>query len=400
MDGVVIGRSPTSNALLVYNPRNKQYYEPDSYRLDPYRLPGLAYPSIKYNGGLFCSLLCNNNPHFEEYYPPGTPVERIDPVINMLVSGTVMDIPFPVNVSDSLEDKTDLPYTILFDDGKTAPIPLSEMASLIPPPPITPMTKDGANSLLPPFLHLSSLITFKHEGQYHKGYLGQLNGIYWFSYKSHVNKRQEDWGVPLPNLPSTWVDLCIEGILIPGHVSHSFFWSPSSSTPTTFNLVASFVSAVNLNWDCPPSLLKALADTHPNREIWLESFFEEKHGIQNLDMYEKITLGKYRALRKKGLLRLSPPCVSSLSRRMRTSAHFVPSLTSLFVRTMKTAFGRRATNFPLSSIRILSVSSQAWRSRLAVPFIRVIVKTHSVRASFLFTRLLLFAPLARSQSHP
>ncbi len=153
------------------------------------------------------------------------------------------------------------------------------MASLIPPPPVTPTTRDGANSLLPLFLHLNSWITFKHEGRYHKGYLGQLNGIYQFSYKSYVNKRREDWGVPLPNLPSTWVDSCIKGFLIPGYASYSFLWSPSSSTPTTFDPVASFVSAVNLHWDCPPSLLKALADTHPNREIWLESFFEEKRGI-------------------------------------------------------------------------------------------------------------------------
>ena len=34
MDGIIVGRSPTSNALLVYNPRTKKYYEPDSYRID------------------------------------------------------------------------------------------------------------------------------------------------------------------------------------------------------------------------------------------------------------------------------------------------------------------------------------------------------------------------------
>ncbi len=72
MDGIVIGRSPTSNVLLVYNLRSKQYYEPDSYHLDPYHLPGLACLSIKYNGGLFCSLLHDNNPQFKEKYPPGT----------------------------------------------------------------------------------------------------------------------------------------------------------------------------------------------------------------------------------------------------------------------------------------------------------------------------------------
>ncbi len=32
MDGIGIGRSPTSNAMLVYSPRTKRYYEPDSYR--------------------------------------------------------------------------------------------------------------------------------------------------------------------------------------------------------------------------------------------------------------------------------------------------------------------------------------------------------------------------------
>jgi hypothetical protein len=53
MDGIIVGRSPTSNALLVYNPRTKQYYEPDSYRIDSYRLPGSVYSNIKYDGGLF-----------------------------------------------------------------------------------------------------------------------------------------------------------------------------------------------------------------------------------------------------------------------------------------------------------------------------------------------------------
>jgi hypothetical protein len=76
MDGIVIGCSPTSNALLVYNPRIWQYYEPDSYPINPYHLPASVYADIKYNGGLFCHLLQDNNPHMEEKYPPGTRVER------------------------------------------------------------------------------------------------------------------------------------------------------------------------------------------------------------------------------------------------------------------------------------------------------------------------------------
>jgi hypothetical protein len=79
--------------------------------------------------------------------------------------------------------------------------------------------------------------------------------------------------------------------------------------------MASFVSAANLHWDCPPSFLKALADTHPNREIWLESFFEEKRGIQNLDTYKKITLGEYLALRGKGAPQAIPAmCVLTIKK--------------------------------------------------------------------------------------
>jgi hypothetical protein len=121
MDGVVIGCSPTSYAIIVYNPKNRQYYKLDSYCLDSYCLPGSVYPTLKYNGGLFCLLLRNNNPSFEEKYPPGTQVKRIDPSTNMLLAGTVMDIPFPLDPSG---DGSVPLYTILFNNGTMASIPL------------------------------------------------------------------------------------------------------------------------------------------------------------------------------------------------------------------------------------------------------------------------------------
>jgi hypothetical protein len=240
----------------------------------------------------------------------------MDPTSNMLLSGTVMDIPFPVDVSFSSSGNVqDRPYTILFDNGTTASILLSQMSNLIPPPPVLSSPSQGTDALLPRFLQLNSRITYEHEGQYHKGWLGQHNSVYRFSFKSHVNKRKEEWGVPLPNLPTTWVDLCVEGILIPGHVSHSFIRSPSSSAPTTFDPVASFVSTINLHRDCPPSLFKALADSHHDRDVWLASFFEEKRGIQSLDTYKKITLGKYRALREKGAPRAIPTmCILTIKK--------------------------------------------------------------------------------------
>jgi hypothetical protein len=249
MDSVIVGHSPTSNALMVFNPWNRQYYEPDSYQLDFYCLPCLMYPTLKYNGSLFVSLLWDANPSFEEKYPPGTRVECIDPTTNMLLAGTVMDIPFPL--SPSAEDSQQS-YIILFDNGTTASVPFNKMAGIIPLPPIDVGSLDSANSVLPPFLRLNSKITFKHEGQYHKGFLGQRNGCFRFVYKLHINKQKEDWSVLLPNLLSTWIDMCIEGILLPGHISHTFLCmttspSPTSQSPSTFNPVASFVSALNLH---------------------------------------------------------------------------------------------------------------------------------------------------------
>jgi hypothetical protein len=35
MDGILLGHSLTSNAILVYNPWNQKFYDHDSYRLDP-----------------------------------------------------------------------------------------------------------------------------------------------------------------------------------------------------------------------------------------------------------------------------------------------------------------------------------------------------------------------------
>ena len=162
---------------------------------------------------------------------------------------------------------------------------------------------------------MNSKITYEHDGQYHKGFLGKRDGVYRYIFKSHANKRKEEWGVNLPNLPTTWVDLCVEGILVPGHVSHSFLRPSTSPNQSTFDPVASFVSAVNLHRECPPTLLKALADSHPDREIWLESYQEEKRGIESLDTYRKITLGKYRALRKKGAPKAIPTmCVLTINK--------------------------------------------------------------------------------------
>ena len=49
MQGIAVGCSTKTNALSVYNPIAKQYYEPDTYKFDPSRLPCNEFPSqIRY----------------------------------------------------------------------------------------------------------------------------------------------------------------------------------------------------------------------------------------------------------------------------------------------------------------------------------------------------------------
>ncbi len=130
MDGILIGRSPTSNAILIYNSRNQKYYEPKSYRLDPYRLPSSVYPTIKYNSGLFVSLHGDMTAVISEPYPPGTRVEDFDQLSKTARAGTVMDI--PIDPSSSPQ------YLIMFDDGTTHLVSSANMPALIPkrhPPP-------------------------------------------------------------------------------------------------------------------------------------------------------------------------------------------------------------------------------------------------------------------------
>jgi hypothetical protein len=147
-----------------------------------------VYPTLKYRGGLFVSLLCDDNQSFEEKYPPGMQVKWIDPFTNMLLAGMVMDIPFPVSSSEADSQQS---YLILFDNGTTASVPLNEMAALIPPPLVNVGVSDSMDYLLPPFLCLNSKITYEHEGQYHKGFwVSAMDAIILFSNHTLTSKKR------------------------------------------------------------------------------------------------------------------------------------------------------------------------------------------------------------------
>ena len=309
MDGFIVGRSTTSNAALIYNPRSKKFYEPDSYKIDPHRSPLAVYPELKWDGGLFCSLYRDKAPAQDEAYPPGTRVECPDPDTLVNRSGTVMDIPLDPTVPD--DEKS---YLIQFDDAATLPVKLTDMPLLIPHRP-SPIIDDTAHDQsLPADFQLGKKVTYEVDGVWHKGFMGKRDGVYRFSYKRHSNCKNEEWGVNLFDLHANWSDLMLNNQLVPGHKMSSFLRNPLS-TSGNFDPVANIVSAVNLHNNCPSSLLQALADAHPDREVWLQSYYEEKDSIESLGTYQKLTLGEYRALREKGAPRAIPTmCVLTIKK--------------------------------------------------------------------------------------
>jgi hypothetical protein len=105
------------------------------------------YPDVKYDGGLFCSLVHDDNPPKEKKYPPGTEVEQLDPFSISLVAGTViMDIPLSGIVSET----SDAPHYTIHD---------SLYPHIIPSPPVRETIIDVSHPQLPPFLQLNSKIT-------------------------------------------------------------------------------------------------------------------------------------------------------------------------------------------------------------------------------------------------
>ena len=84
------------------------------------------------------------------------------------------------------------PHYLIQSDNTTKSISAATMPSMIP----KPLESDHSYepSMFTPFLWVNSKIMFEHDGQYHKGYITKLNGIFRFSFRTHVNIKKEDWG--------------------------------------------------------------------------------------------------------------------------------------------------------------------------------------------------------------
>ena len=86
--------------------------------------------------------------------------------------------------------------------------------------------------------------------------------------------------------------------LFPDDSTVSSFLRSATSDKNTPSL--NYVSVKHLLSPCPPSLCKALDTSNPDRQVWMYSYKEEKQGIINHEVYEKILENQYLSLRRAG----------------------------------------------------------------------------------------------------
>jgi hypothetical protein len=149
-----------------------------------------------------------------------------------------------------------------------------------PDMPHPPTTSDLTHPFdgLPYFLSNGSKVTLDQNGAFHKGFIHHSPDTgFQFVVKRNLRSTKIDFTVPLPNFKQNWSTLVGDDVLIPGHSTVSSFLEPnlSNNQPSAIH-----VSAKNLLNPCPPSLIKALHPSNPDRDVWLKSYEEEKGGLE------------------------------------------------------------------------------------------------------------------------
>ena len=95
--GIAVGRNDRSNYTILYNPITYSYYRPPDFQFYELRIPITNFPnSLRFDGGLTCSLLRNKNDPIHEPFPPGTcvSIQHNDTPAH----GTIKNIPIPVSL--------------------------------------------------------------------------------------------------------------------------------------------------------------------------------------------------------------------------------------------------------------------------------------------------------------
>eukprot|EP00956_Cyclotella_meneghiniana_P005594 scaffold7180_cov50-Cyclotella_meneghiniana.AAC.3 len=319
--GIAVGRDEKANTIRFYNPLTRAYYSPPVFKLEEGRLPVSLFPTkIAFDSGLVCGLQSNNTDPRTEPFPPGTRVNVL--VDGVTERGTIQHVPMPI--SPLLEPNAEIgpqggenseistTYTVLLDTNKTVELTFADLLSpSTDTPPVNPAAPTTVWQGIPSrYLHQDAKITYEHDGTYHKGYLSYSEQTgFEFLVRRNSRSKKVDFRVPLPDFSQNGTTLLAEEKMLFGHTTVSSFLRRDSynNAPS-----ANHVSAKNLINPCPPSLNKALHPSNPDRHVWLESYKEEKGGLEQLEVFERISKKQYLHLKRTGRIGKALPSMCVL----------------------------------------------------------------------------------------
>jgi hypothetical protein len=217
-----------------------------------------------------------------------------------------------IHPNGEIEEPNNNRYTVLLDDNTTQELTYQQL--ILPSdatPPVDPAEPSTVWAGIPSrYLHQDAKITLEHEGTYHKGYLNYSpTSGFEFVVRRNIRSKKVDFRVPLPNFAHNWTTLLADETLLFGHTTVSSYLRPGSynNAPS-----ANHVSAKNLINACPPSLLKALHPSNPDRHVWLDSYNEEKKGLERLEVFERINKRQYLQLKRSGRIGKALPSMCVL----------------------------------------------------------------------------------------
>ena len=133
------------------------------------------------------------------------------------------------------------------------------------------------------------------KGAFHKRYIKYSPETgFKFTVRRNSRSRKVDFSVPLPDFKQHWNNLLVDDRLFSGHSTVSYFLRSATSEKNTPSL--NYVSTKHLLSPCPPSLCKSLDSSNPDRQVWMDSYKEEKQGLIDHEVYEKISKNQYLSL--------------------------------------------------------------------------------------------------------
>jgi hypothetical protein len=241
----------------------------------------MLYPQhIRFDGGFVCGPLRNRTDPVAESFPPGTRV--FVSAGNNKIKDTIQNLPLPFSplmdstVASSADgSSTKTTFTILLDDGTTVERQFEDLIDKVDAQPVATEGHTDPFAGLPAFLSEGSKVTIDHNSAFHKGFIHHSPSAgYRVTIKRNLCSSQD------------WSSFVSDNILLPGHTTVSSFLRSNTSNNEPS---ANFVSAKNLLHPCPPSLLKAFHPSNPDRDIWLQSYNEEKGGYISLRFIKPLT---------------------------------------------------------------------------------------------------------------